>query len=82
MKTLAQVEKAYILKIVKESETRIKAARILGICQRTLRNKLKKYGVPNVLDRSQFSPQVPERLRHLEDIEDKIESQYKQTPSE
>lgn len=55
MRTLAEVEKDYILAIVRQVGNRLAAAKILGIGRQTLYNKLREYGEP-----LQGSPSQPE----------------------
>jgi DNA-binding NtrC family response regulator len=50
--SLAELEKRHILAIMEKNPSRTQAARLLGISIRTLRNKLKEYGVTNKDDDS------------------------------
>ncbi|HTA29051.1 MAG TPA: helix-turn-helix domain-containing protein, partial [Candidatus Cybelea sp.] len=43
--SLAELEKRHILSVMSETPSRTAAAKVLGISIRTLRNKLKEYGV-------------------------------------
>jgi DNA-binding NtrC family response regulator len=43
--SLAELEKRHILAIMEKHTSRTQAAKLLGISIRTLRNKLKEYGV-------------------------------------
>lgn len=42
-KTLHEIEREHILKVVAACTSKVAAARALGICIRTLRNKLRKF---------------------------------------
>jgi DNA-binding NtrC family response regulator len=48
--TLAEVEKRHILSLMEKTSNRTQVAKLLGISIRTLRNKLKDYGVNNKED--------------------------------
>jgi two-component system, response regulator FlrC len=43
--SLAELEKRHILSVMEQTPSRTSAAKVLGISIRTLRNKLKEYGV-------------------------------------
>jgi DNA-binding NtrC family response regulator len=43
--SLAELEKRHILSLMEKTSNRTQAARLLGISIRTLRNKLRDYGV-------------------------------------
>lgn len=48
-KTLEEVEREYILKVLEsENNNRTRAAKVLGIARSTLLEKLKKYGTPTL----------------------------------
>jgi DNA-binding NtrC family response regulator len=58
--SLAELEKKYILSIMEETPSRTAAAKVLGISIRTLRNKLKEYGVTHKDDDGDTAEIKPE----------------------